>query len=113
MEVLSRMFRRMEHVGLIKAFRAGNGDVDPLSLLLFLLVMEMLKRMEDVGLIKDFTTSNGDFDVLCVSHLLYADDTILFYDASTKKILYIQLLMTCFEAVASVKVNLSKSEMVQ
>lgn len=69
--------------------------------------------MEDVGLINDFTTSNGDFDVLCVSHLLYADDTILFYDASTKKILYIQLLMTCFEAVASVKVNLSKSEMVQ
>lgn len=113
MELLSRMFRRMEHVGLIKVFRAGIGDVDPLSLLLFLLVMEMLNRMEDVGLIKDFTTSIGDVDVLCVSHLLYVNDTILFYDASTKKNLYIQLLMTCFKAVASVKVNLSKSGMVQ
>ena len=103
----------MEHVGLIKVFRVGNGDVNTLSLLLFLLVMEMLKRMQDVGLIKDFTASNGDVDGLLASHLLYADDTILFYESSTKKILYIQLLMTCFEAVASMKVNLSKSEMVQ
>lgn len=61
--------------------------------------MEMLKRMEGVGLVKDFTASNGDVDGLCVSHLLYVVDTILFYDASIKKILYIQLLMTCFEAV--------------
>lgn len=52
MEVLSRMFRRMEHVGLIKAFRAGNGDVDPLSLLLFLLVMEMLKRWRMLALLR-------------------------------------------------------------
>ena len=45
MEVLSRLLRRMEHVGLIKVFRVGNGDVNTLSLLLVLLVMEMLKRM--------------------------------------------------------------------
>ena len=49
---------------------------------------------------------------VCVSHLLYADDTILFCDADPEQLLYIRMVLTCFEAVTSLKVNMNKSEMV-
>ena len=49
---------------------------------------------------------------LSVSHLLFVDDTTLFCDANTEQILYIHLLLTCFEAVTGLWVNLGKYEMV-
>ena len=49
---------------------------------------------------------------LCVLHLLFADDNILFCDADMTQIVYIQLLLTCFEAVTGLRVNLGKSEIV-
>ena len=49
---------------------------------------------------------------VCVSHLLYADDTILFCDAHPEQLLYIRMVLTCFEVVTGLKVNMTKSEMV-
>ena len=49
---------------------------------------------------------------VCVSHLLYADDTILFCDANPEQLLYIRMVLTYFEAVTGLKVNMTKSEMV-
>ena len=49
---------------------------------------------------------------VCVLHLLFADDTILFCDADKKQILHIQMLLLCFQAVTGLKVNALKSEMV-
>ena len=54
---------------------------------------------------------NG-YSNVCVSHLLYADDTILFCDAHPEQLLYIRMVLTCFEAVTGLKVNMTKSEMV-
>ena len=68
--------------------------------------------MEGAGLIKGFEAGNSDAGGLSVPHLLFADDTILFCDADTTQIVYIQLLLTCFEAVTGLQVNLGKSEMV-
>ena len=48
---------------------------------------------------------------LGVSHLLYADDTILFCDASPEQLMYIRRVLTCFEAVTGLRVNMSKSGM--
>ena len=51
--------------------------------MLFLLVMEvfsqMLRHMEEVGIIRGFKVHVVGGDELCVSHLLLANDTILFF----------------------------------
>ena len=47
-----------------------------------------------------------------ISHLLFADDTILFCDASREQIFCIRLVLTCFQAFTGLKVNVGKSEIV-
>jgi hypothetical protein len=89
---------------------------DPLSPLLFLLVMEvlsrMLKKVESQGLIQGFSAGGNANSGLRISHLLYADDTILFCDANLTQMLYIRMVLTCFKAATGLRVNMSKSEMV-
>ena len=54
----------------------------------------------------------GDLSHVSISHILYADDTILFCDAHPEQLLYIRMVLTCFKAVTGLKVNMTKSEMV-
>jgi hypothetical protein len=62
---------------------------DPLSPLLFLLIMEVLSRMlrrsVKRGFIKGFQVGRDAHSSVCVSHLLYADDTILFCNAHPER----------------------------
>ena len=57
---------------------------DPLSPMLFLLVMEvfsrMLRHMKEAGIIRGFNVRGVGGDELCVSYLLFTNDTILFCD---------------------------------
>ena len=45
-----------------------------------------------------------------ISHLLFANDTILFCDTSREQLLSIRLALSCFQAFTSLKVNVGKSE---
>jgi hypothetical protein len=96
----------------------GLRQGDPLSSLLFLLIMEvlstMLRRTEEGIFIRGFQAGNGRAagNGLCISHLLFADDTIIFCDADPEQLLYIHMVLTCFEAVTGLRVNMNKSEMV-
>ena len=47
-----------------------------------------------------------------ISHLLFADNTILFYNASGEQLLSIRLALSCFQAFTGLKVNVGKSEIV-
>ena len=49
---------------------------------------------------------------VCISHLLFAGDTILFCDASREQMLSIRLPLSCFQAFMGLKVNVGKSEIV-
>ena len=98
----------------------GNSRVPcqghPLSPLLFLLVLEvltrMLKRTEEGRFIRGFQVGINVPVGLSVPHLLFANETILFCDASREQLLYIRMVLIFFEAVISLKVNIGKSEIV-
>jgi hypothetical protein len=76
----------------------GLWQGDPLSPLLFLLVMEVLSKLfqkaEEGGFIRGFEVGAMVGVGLGVSHLLYVDDTILFYDACPKQLTYIHRVLT-------------------
>ena len=88
----------------------------PLSPLLFLLIMEVLswilKKTENGGLIQGFHVGPISPTGICFSHLLFANETILFYDASREQLLSIRLVLSCFQAFTGLKVNVGKSEIV-
>lgn len=47
-----------------------------------------------------------------ISHLLFVDDTLLFRETDQGHIQSLKAILLCFEAVSSLKVNISKFELV-
>ena len=94
----------------------GLKQGDPLSPMLFLVMMEvfskMMKRAEGAGLLRGFRVAGRQGGGVGVSHLLFVDDTILFCDANEEQILHVRMLLLCFQAMTGLKVNALKSEMV-
>jgi hypothetical protein len=94
----------------------GLRQGDPLSPLLFVIVMEALSRLLDravrEGLFSGFSVGTMAANPLMVSHLLFADDTLIFCGADSEQISNLRYVFTWFEAVSGLKINLSKSEIV-
>ena len=83
---------------------------------LFYTIMEALSRMLDVvailGQFSDFSVGNSTSTLLSVSHLLFANETLIFCDANSNHIAVLRGILTRFEAMSSLKINLGKSELV-
>ena len=94
----------------------GVRQSDLLSPSLFVLVMEAFSKMLGAftsrGLISGFSVGSSEQDRVNVYHLLFADDTLIFCGANDSQIRHIGTLLVCFEVVAGLKVNLSKSALI-
>ena len=49
---------------------------------------------------------------MLVSHLLFANDTLIFCDANPNQLVTLREIQTSFEEVSGLKINLGKSELV-
>ncbi|KAF5457277.1 hypothetical protein F2P56_021390, partial [Juglans regia] len=85
----------------------GLRQGDPLSPLLFVIVMEALSRMVqatvDGGFLSGFKVGNGFGGPFIISHLLFADDTLVFCEAERSQVQTLRALLLCFEAVSGLK----------
>ncbi|CAL5335747.1 unnamed protein product [Camellia sinensis] len=101
--------------GFFPIFR-GLRQGDPLSPLLFILVMEALSRLLDKmvheGLLEGFMVGPIMGTPISVSHLLYVDDALIFCGAVMEQVGYLRCVLLCFEAVSGLQMNLRKSEMI-
>ena len=74
----------------------GQRQGDPLSLLLFVLEMDALGRMLDKAVLEGrlfgFSVGNLEGRSLAVSHLLFADDTLIFCEANLDHILILHMI---------------------
>ena len=98
-----------------KPFRMQRGlrQGDPLSPFLFLLVAEALNRMfmRAVDLQQLRGLKIGINEIL-ISHLQFADDTLLFSEADQQQLIFIKKLLSSFQALTGLAVNYSKSALV-
>jgi hypothetical protein len=90
----------------------GSRQGDLLSPMLFVIVMEALGRMilatESGGLLSGFSMGTW----VDISHLLFADDALLFSGADLNHLHNLRSLFLCFEVVSGLETNLAKLELV-
>ena len=96
----------------------GLRQGDPLSPLLFFFffVMEALGRMLDKavleGRMSGFSVGNLEGRSMVVSHLLFADVTLIFCEVDLDQIMILCMIFIWFEAVSGLKINLGKFEII-
>ena len=75
----------------------GLRQGDPLSPLLFVLVVEALGRMLDKavheGRMSGFSVDNLEGRSLAMSHLLFEDDTLIFCNVDLDQILFLRMIL--------------------
>lgn len=92
-------------------FKSGRGlrQGDPLSPYLFLLVAEglshLIQKENRAGNISGFSCSNGPV----ISHLLFADDSLIFCKAKETELLALKNILEIYESASGESINLSKS----
>jgi hypothetical protein len=84
--------------------------------MLFIIIMEALSRMIEnaigAGMLSSFAVSRNVQDPLLISHLLFADDTLIFCEANNEHIDHLRSILVWFEATSGLQVNLGRSELV-
>ena len=94
----------------------GLHQGDPISPYLFVLGMEVLsaliRRVVEGGFISGCRLRRREGMEMNVSHLLFADDTIIFCEARKEHLTHLGWILAWFEAASSLRINLAKSELI-
>ena len=64
------------------------------------------------GFISGCSVKGREGVVFSISHLLYADDTIIFCEAKEDQLLYLSWVLLWFEASSGLKINIHKNELI-
>ena len=95
-----------------KGLRQG----DPLSPYLFAMGMEVLdvliRRAVEGGFLSGCNIRGGSGLPLNISHLFFADDTIIFCEARKDHLTHLSWILFWFEAASGLRINLAKSEII-
>lgn len=87
---------------------------DPISLILFNAAVDVLAEILDrakiaghiSGVVGHLIPGGG------ITHLQYADDTMIMVEGTKLDIINLKFLLLCFEAMSGLKINFDKSEVV-
>ena len=95
-----------------KGLRQG----DPLSPYLFVIGMEALSCLINHAVEGNYFARSriavGRGEDMVISHLLYADDTLIFCQENKEQLKYLSWILMWFEALSGLKINLNKSEVI-
>ncbi|RVW99832.1 putative ribonuclease H protein [Vitis vinifera] len=72
----------------------------------------MMRRAISGGYLFGWKVSGGRGEGMHISHLLFADDTLVFCEESSNEMTYLSWLLMWFEACSGLRINLEKSEMI-
>ena len=72
----------------------------------------LIAKAVEGGFLSGCSFGGREGDELTVSHLLYADDTILFCEPKQDQMAYLNWLLMWFDSILGLKINLAKSEII-
>lgn len=88
---------------------------DPLSPLLFIIVMEalnkLLDRAKELKLLQEIFMGHRGNQIE-LTHLFFVDDAFIFCHPDIRSLIFLKCILLCFQAVPGLKTNLHKSELV-
>ena len=99
-------------------FQSSRGlrQGDPLSPYLFVIAMEVfsafIKRVVEGDFLSGCRVKGRSEERVPISHLLFADDTLVFCKPSQDQLTYLSWLLMWFEATSGLRINLEKSELI-
>ena len=100
-------------IGFFQSSR-GLRQEDPLSPYLFVIVMEvfscLLKRAVSRGFLSPCSVQGRRREMVQVSHLLFAYDTLIFYEAKEEQLTCLCWPLMWFKAISGLRVNLEKKK---
>ena len=94
----------------------GLRQGDPLSPYLFVIVMKvfscLLGKTISGGFLSGWRVRGRSGEGILISHLLFADDKLVFCEESLDQMTYLSWLLMWFEACSGLKINLKKNELI-